>query len=58
VQKTRRPTDADAISPQELQKMCQNILYLLTTTVDVMEPVSNNLFTAHTAFYRLFMTKK
>ncbi|XP_067055526.1 maestro heat-like repeat-containing protein family member 1 [Acropora muricata] len=38
-EKTRRPTDADAISPQELQKMCQNILYLLTTTVDVMEPV-------------------
>ena len=23
-----------------MQKMCENILYLLTTTVDVMEPVS------------------
>lgn len=38
-EKTRRPTDADAISPQALQKMCENILFLLTTTVDVMETV-------------------
>ncbi|RMX49356.1 hypothetical protein pdam_00014787 [Pocillopora damicornis] len=38
-EKTRRPTDADSITPQALQKMCENILFLLTTTVDVMEPV-------------------
>lgn len=37
-EKTRRPVDAD-VSPQALQRMCENILYLLTTTVDVMEPV-------------------
>lgn len=36
-EKTRRPVDAD-VSPQALQRMCENILYLLTTTVDVMEP--------------------
>lgn len=38
-EKTQRPTDVDAISPQAMQKMCENILYLFTTTVDVMEPV-------------------
>lgn len=32
--------DMDSITPQALQKMCENILFLLTTTVDVMEPVS------------------
>lgn len=40
LQKLRRPTDMDSITPQALQKMCENILFLLTTTVDVMEPVS------------------
>lgn len=30
----------DSITPQALQRMCENILFLLTTTVDVMEQVS------------------
>ncbi|KAJ7383167.1 Mroh1p [Desmophyllum pertusum] len=38
-EKTRRMTDADAITPLALQRMCENILYLFTTTVDVMEQV-------------------
>lgn len=38
-EKSRRPTDLDSITPQALQKMCENILFLLTTTVDVMEQV-------------------
>lgn len=56
-QKTRRPTDVDSITPQALQKMCENILYLLTTTVDVMEPVSE-VFSKKCTLKQIYTSKK
>lgn len=56
-QKTRRPTDVDSITPQALQKMCENILYLLTTTVDVMEPVSK-VFSKKCTLKQIYTSKK
>ncbi|KAK7115260.1 maestro heat-like repeat-containing protein family member 1 isoform X1 [Littorina saxatilis] len=35
----KRPADPEFVSNQQLRSMCDNILHLVTTTIDIMEPV-------------------
>ncbi|XP_076448959.1 maestro heat-like repeat-containing protein family member 1 isoform X1 [Babylonia areolata] len=35
----RRPADPEHVGNQQLRSMCENILHLVTTTIDIMEPV-------------------
>ena len=43
--------EPDATSPRALRSMCENILHLVTTTVDVMEGVSGS--TINPAHYQI-----
>ena len=36
----KRPADPEFVTNQQLRSMCDNILHLVTTTIDIMEPVS------------------
>ena len=35
----KRPADPEFVTNQQLRSMCDNILHLVTTTIDIMEPV-------------------
>lgn len=38
-EKSRKPSDADSVSLKAIQLMCENILRLITTTIEIMECV-------------------
>lgn len=40
---TKRPPDPDYVSNDALRLMCENVLQLLSTTVDNMDSVSTHL---------------
>ena len=58
VQNKRSATDADSVSNDALRSMCENVLQLLSTTVDNMDIVSRRLSPQHDReLYGCFVTE-
>lgn len=47
IKQGKRSTDPEYVSNQALRLMCDNVLQLLATTVEDMEPVSRSMVAKH-----------